>query len=281
MIRNVTNVLSTVWKEPSNRGERGRRILMAIGWQAYKRIVGLPIVLTLDNGLLFYADPRAGNSTSAIYTRIYESKYIQFVRRHCVSGGAIIDVGAHTGIYTLLLAELFRGGLCFEPAPDTFSILVKNLALNHLERFEAIPQAASAKCGRGTLVAHQDFSGTAMLAVESRVAMHCWEVEVTTLDSTLEKIPIEVTFLKIDTEGNEANILVGANDTLSRSTRALVLFENQDSSREECIDQLCKLRFRCFGVNDRGEPGQGRSFIERAYNILACGPAHPLYNHLS
>ena len=145
VIRSITNVLSTVWNEPSNREERGRRILMAFGWQVYKRIVGLPIVLTLDNGLLFYADPRAGNSVSAIYMRIYESRYIQFVRRHCVPGCAIIDVGAHTGIYTLLLAELFQSGLCFEPAPDTFSILVKNLALNHLERFEAIPQAAAAK----------------------------------------------------------------------------------------------------------------------------------------
>ena len=124
-ISTIRGILRYIWTSPSNKGSRLRHVANGIAWQAWKRTVGLPIVLTLDNGRRYFAHPRSGNSVGAIYCRIYEAEYILFLREHiCRDEEAVLlDVGAHTGLVTLLLADAFRQGACFEPAPDTFGIL--------------------------------------------------------------------------------------------------------------------------------------------------------------
>jgi FkbM family methyltransferase len=67
------------------------------------------------------------------------------LRQFLPSEGIIIDVGSHMGIYTLLLAEKFRGGLCLEPADDNFMALENNLFINRLKDFSPIKAAASDK----------------------------------------------------------------------------------------------------------------------------------------
>lgn len=278
MMRALATLMSTVWKDPSNRGERARRVLLALAWQAYKRTVGLPLVLTLDNGRLFYADPRAGNSTAAIYSRVYELRYIEFLRRHCVTGGAIVDVGAHIGIYTLLLADMFSAGLCFEPAPDTFSILTKNLALNELKSFLPRQQAVSSRVGRGTLVSDRPYSGVATLSDGTAPGEVGWDVDMTTVDASLPA-DMEVHLLKIDVEGHEAEVLEGATQTLGRNPRALVLFERH-SAPERCCALLRALSFRCFALSAEGEPVALEAAPGVVHNILACGPDHPLHERV-
>lgn len=103
----TVSVFSTVLRDPSNKGQRAFRLLAAFAWQIYKRTVPFPIILPLDNGVYFVADPAAGNSVGAIYTRVYESQYVLFSRKHISGGGVLCDVGAHTGLYTLLLASSF------------------------------------------------------------------------------------------------------------------------------------------------------------------------------
>jgi FkbM family methyltransferase len=272
-------VLETVWRDPSNRGARVKRIGLAITWQAYKRLLPFPIVLTLDNGLLFYADPRSGNSTAAIYTRIYESDFIQFLRRECVPNGRIIDVGAHIGIYTLLLADRFLGGLCLEPAPDTHEVLRKNLALNGLLTFEARRVAASSRSGRGTLGADRPFSGTAhVVQDESASALH-FPVELATIDELAKSLE-DITLIKIDTEGHEAEVLAGAVTTLRRSPTALVLFENHSAVRATCLSLLEELGFRCFALDPAGNASQAEAAFVSSGNLLAAGPRHPMWERL-
>ena len=125
-LRQTFSVLRTVLGDPSNRGEKSFRLLAAVAWQFYKRSVPFPIVLPLDNGISFLADPASGNSVGAIYTRIYESQYVLFARQHMGKNGVMCDVGAHSGLYTLLLAPGFRQAVLFEPEPETFLLLKRN-----------------------------------------------------------------------------------------------------------------------------------------------------------
>jgi len=205
--------------------------------------------------------------------------FIQFLRRECVPYGCIVDVGAHIGIYTLLLAHRFRGGLCLEPAPDTYEVLRKNLALNRLSTFEAHRVAASSTCGSGTLGADRPFSGTARVVQDGSASALRFPVELSTVDALAKSLE-EITLVKIDTGGHEAEVLAGATATLRRSPTALVLFENHQQVRAACVSLLEELGFRCFALDGNGAVSQAPEAFVSSGNLLAAGPSHPLWKRL-
>lgn len=250
---------------------------MGIGWQVWKRTVRLPLVLTLDNGMLFLADPRSGNSAGAIYTRIYESVYTEFVRKAVVPGGMMCDVGAHVGLFTLLLAPLFRSGVCFEPASDAFGFLRRNLALNDLSEFHARQEAVSSESGARLLASDGAFSGTARLAEPGDVpsARRILPVEAVRLDDVLPE-DRELTFLKVDVEGHEPEVLLGARDRLKRARRGLVMFEQNGAEAVRAVAILREIGWRPFLLDQHAQPTWSLSRLEQSYNVFACGPEHPI-----
>lgn len=275
-VRNTRSVLSLVVTDPSNEGQRLQRLLMSVGWQVYKRLTTTPLVLKLDNGLQFIADPRSGNSTGAIYTRIYEAPYVQFARAHVVHGGVFCNVGAHVGLYSLLLAPVFARVHCFEPAQDSFGLLVRNVAINNLSHVEVHQQAVSDSHGYATLLVDGPFSGTARLSAEHNGESRVVTVETTTIDDVLD--PLEtLTFLKIDTEGHELEVLRGARRTLERCSKtALVLFENHPVRFPGLRAFFRDLGWELLTVGKKGEIITDDRQLASAYNIFAYSSRHPL-----
>jgi hypothetical protein len=112
----------------------------------------------------FVLDPSSGNSAGAVYTRIYEYAFVEFARQHVDPGGTLVDVGAHSGLYTLLLAHLFQRAFLFEPAPDTYRLLCRNLRLNELSAFTSFCKAVGREDGFGAFVITGPNSGTNYLS---------------------------------------------------------------------------------------------------------------------
>jgi FkbM family methyltransferase len=283
--RVARGILEYIWRNPSNEGQRIYRTCLAVLWQVYKRTVRLPLIITLDNGVRYIAEPAATNSTGAIYTRLYEPEYMMFVRKHLVSEpkGAMIDVGANSGLWTLLLRHLLREGLCFEPAPDTARWLKHNIAINEMEAFAAIPRAVSDKDGTCVLAVAGAYSCTNRLAsLRSAVpAASQATVQTVSIDSYLERYPLksELTFLKIDTEGHELAVFRGAQRTLRSSPRALVLWENSDF--DAISGMFREMGWFVFGINRSEQIDSDAPDLRHAYNLLACGPEHPLHRELA
>jgi len=94
LLKNARYVLSSIWREPSNRGQRVKRVLQFFGWQFWKRAVRMPVVVELFNGHKFRAYPDCQMSAGAIYTRIPDSQDILYLRKH-IRQGTLIDVGAN------------------------------------------------------------------------------------------------------------------------------------------------------------------------------------------
>jgi FkbM family methyltransferase len=252
----------------------------ALAWQVFKRTVGLPLVLTLDNGRSYFAHPKAGNSAGAIYSRIYEAEYILFLRENiCRDPGAVLlDVGAHTGLVSLLLADAFERAACFEPAPDTFRILETNLLLNRLSTFEPVAYAVSDKDGSGHLCVTGDFSGENRIQPVS--GTNTIPVRTTTIDGYCRERDLmdKVRLLKVDTEGHELQVLRGARETLRQSSRALLMWENGDF--QAVVSFLRGEGWRVFSVDRVGHPVLDEHMLLSSYNLLACREDHPLFDRL-
>ena len=68
--------------------------------------------------------------------KIYEPNQTEIVKKYVHEGDIVVDIGAHVGYYTLLMAQLVgKNGkvYSFEPDPVNFQLLKKSVEINGFE----------------------------------------------------------------------------------------------------------------------------------------------------
>jgi len=274
----IFSVLNYIISSKSNKGQLIYRFFLLIGWQLFKRVVKLPIISKLDNGVLFLLYPSSNNAAANIYVRTYESEYVEFLRRYLISDGIIIDVGAHMGIYTLLLHEKFMKGFLFEPANDTFKVLENNLFLNRFHnRFLAYNNCVS---NFDQLVYFDEsnvLSGTNAISSEIKSQSFLSTKNAVALDSVISEND-KITFLKIDVEGHEFDVLRGSLNILINSKDLIILYEN--SSFDKVYELLESFNYKVFSVDRDGIIIVDKIKLTKMYNLFAINKLHPLINKL-
>jgi len=137
---------------------------------------------------------------------------IKFLRRLLQPGQKVIDIGANYGVYALSMAQTVGAAgrvWAFEPASSTASLLAQSVAANGLSHVVVEQSAISSSIGTAELALNENSELNAL--VHDRALNGVSEaVALVTLDSCLEKYAWEdIDFLKIDAEGEEAEILKG------------------------------------------------------------------------
>ena len=132
-----------------------------------------------------------------------------------------IDIGGHVGLWSVDLAEFFKGVWIFEPVPQFRECLVKNLK-DKLEKnnYRIEPIALGNKSNQDVkLKLGGDNSGDTHISDDGEIS-----VPIKKLDSYGLK---EVDYIKIDAEGYELEVLKGAEWTLAEN-RPMVVIEIKD-----------------------------------------------------
>ena len=133
----------------------------------------------------------------------------------------IFDVGANIGM-TVAMAKLIRPDAtvyCFEPDPQAYDFLIKNLASNNLTNCLPAQVALSDRTGKLSFF-NNPTSASASHLVEDATAGII--VDVMTLDQVVEAHRVkQIDLIKIDVEGFEADVLRGAECSL-RAFRPIV-----------------------------------------------------------
>lgn len=150
-----------------------------------------------------------------------------------------IDVGAYLGAYTYFLARLSPRVHAFEPQPECFRFLssaysvpvhIHQCALSNQEGTIGMTHANDTIPNQGASLV----SGEKSAAHEFDPSTDILEVEVKKLDSfDLSNIG----FIKIDAEGEETNVLSGAQQLIS-TQRPVLLIEIEQRHREEDIAEV-------------------------------------------
>lgn len=125
-----------------------------------------------------------------------------------------VDAGAHIGTWTVELAKLFKQVEAFEPDEDNFRCLKENCA--QLENAALRSVALGRTLTRGRVFRPGVNSGTPYIVKGGDVA-------VVPLD---EFGFDDVDFIKIDVEGMEGDVLLGAEQTLVRCKPAVFFEDN-------------------------------------------------------
>jgi FkbM family methyltransferase len=181
----------------------------------------------------------------------YEVATCEFLRKAVAADSVCYDIGANIGYHALIMAKSATGGkvYAFEPIPQVCEILTKNFALNGIQNAVVINRALAAKSGKLTL--------SRSLLIDQ--AAHCengavgfdqelLECESVTLDEFVLQGNMPPTFLKIDVEGAEGEVLAGGERVLSQY-RPQILCELHGLEPARIVyDQLRKHGYEMFSV---------------------------------
>jgi len=143
----------------------------------------------------------------------------------------IFDVGAHDGAYLKAALQVADGRLrsfCFEPQDACFEIL--------RARYESDPRvslhktAISKHVGIGELFYTEPGESFASLRRQSDVQTNAQKVRVTTVDQFCDENGVgRIQLLKIDTEGQEMEVLKGASRMIQEGRIDFIQFEFGDT----------------------------------------------------
>ena len=142
--------------------------------------------------------------------RPYEEVLLRLVTALTAPGDHIVDVGAHMGNHSVYWALAGRRVTAFEPNPSVAEILERNVQRNGLSRSVTIRRLALGARGESGRLAVGETDNLGTVAVEPDDG---GPVEIARLDDLALGT---FSTLKIDVEGHEADVLVGATAALKR-----------------------------------------------------------------
>lgn len=149
-------------------------------------------------------------------------------------GDNVVDAGAHIGTFTIRSARLVGPTgivVAFEPNPQSFDLLKKNIALNQIKNILVVNSALGSNVGSGyLLVPTLESEDTQVIGDYS---MNSKLVDIISLDVYCEHRVPRVDFLKIDVEGSELRVLKGAVRTITKNRMRIVMeVHNRELLRE-------------------------------------------------
>jgi len=171
----------------------------------------------------------------------------QLFAQLCGPGDTVFDVGANIGAHTLALARMVgpRGFVyAFEPIRVIFNVLCANIALNGHEHVQCLHAVAGRAPGMEYLPDLRHDEPGNFGSFGSTYFGEGRPVPRMPLDTFAgaEKI----TFVKIDVEGMEGEVIAGATDLIARH-RPVLFVENDRRDRSAAlIAQLLALDYRLY-----------------------------------
>ena len=232
-----------VWPIMRGRGWLLRLSRMTLGTQPVRFVIGRGVHIegSLDDWMIVWAFMRGHERDRA------------FQRSIALSNGAglVFDIGAHAGIWSLLVAERNPSAdiRAFEASPDAVEHLRRHLRMNGLDRIVVLPVGVGERPGtRAFFPAPRSNSGASSFF--DRYSSTEITIPVVTVDAYIAREGLSrVDVIKVDVEGAEMLVFEGAARLLSSDTAPILFFELNDDLCASCgaTSQDVKRRLIAYG----------------------------------
>ncbi|RLE24380.1 MAG: hypothetical protein DRJ65_09960 [Acidobacteria bacterium] len=175
----------------------------------------------LANGAVVFGKNRAGFGGRGIYVfRDLIEPEFQHLEEYLEPTGVFVDIGANTGIYTIKAAQHYskNGGVvvAIEPFLDVLNILNHSIQVNGFTNVRLRNFCAGDRTGTGTL--WRNFKKPNLFSLVRRDEQaSCLPTLVVALDDLMIWEGLNrLDYLKIDVEGAEQQVLLGAKETIEK-----------------------------------------------------------------
>jgi FkbM family methyltransferase len=205
--------------------------------------------------------------------RAYEPDVTHFFKNSVRNGQTAIDVGAHIGYFTLLLARLVGPAgrvVAFEPDAENFELLERNVRANGYANVALHRQAVADRSGPGLLYRSPVNPGDHRLVDDG--CREAVEIEVVSLDNALLEFRGSVHWIKMDVQGAELSALRGMRFLIDSCPELAIVLEFYPRGLAQFgadpAELLALLAGLGFGVNEILADGTSR--VVAGDDVLGC-----------
>lgn len=177
----------------------------------------------------------------------YEPGLANFIKAALRPPDVFWDVGAHFGYYTLLASRAASSGHCyaFEPSPGNLWYLRHHLQWNGIANAVVQPIAVAGEDGE------RQFGSTG--TGSGRLEGGNQTVHTRSIDSLVQSGACKApTFLKIDVEGAEAEVLAGARGLLKTGIATFCIATHSGELHARCLQALTEHNYSPHDFRDPG-----------------------------
>jgi FkbM family methyltransferase len=228
-LKKINAALRDYRNHPLNQGRRNRAVFEYCFIQLAARIVPGEICASFPNGTRLLIPPRMKGAAHYIAPRLCEFEPMAFTMHFLRAEDKFADVGANIGVFTVLGAGV-AGCLvhAFEPNPESFGALTRNIRLNNLvQRVKLVNAAVGRVIGGVQMITGQGTENHIALPAEAAGAI---QVKMTTLDA--EFADDAPALLKVDVEGFEPEVFAGGENLFRNpKLQAMIVERNRTGNR--------------------------------------------------
>lgn len=217
----------TILTHPQNKGKFWKALGTVLWWKVNQIFFQLPAIVEIAPNVKIICYPNNSYGSFIVYALWPEYHELNFIYSILRENDNYIDVGAHIGDSSLLAASKIKTGkvISCEPTPAIFNELYTNIKLNNFENIIYPLQKAIS-----------DREGVAFFTLETASEVNhlgskvngkkSIKVLTTTVDTLVTQNSLKkVELLKIDVEGFELEVMLGAKKSLHLNKVGMILFE--------------------------------------------------------
>ncbi len=177
---------------------------------------------------------------SGYWTGVYEMPIQRALSRELKEGDTFYDVGANAGFFSILAARLvgLKGRVfAFEPLPENIESVQEQFSINSLGQCALIPKAVGGQSGTALLLLAENSSMARIAGDQETRAEKSLTVPTITLDEFVQAdAPPDL--IKIDVEGFETEVLLGAERLINSPNAPRLLIELHSDEQARNVESI-------------------------------------------
>jgi len=211
------------------------------------RFVPRAAVVPIIQGPLHGTKWIVGSGTHGYWLGWYEADKVRRFAAAISGARVVYDIGANVGYYSVLASRVLGCPgqvVAFEPDPQNIAFLRRHLEMNAIENIRVVEAAVSDRCGEAMF---QQEASRYMGALRQSGALLVRTLSVDDLVSS-GKFP-SPDVIKIDVEGAEQQVLLGAKQTLRSCHPLLFLATHSTALHSECCQFLKSFDYKLEAID--------------------------------
>jgi FkbM family methyltransferase len=213
-----------------------------------------------------------------LYENEWESVSLKYWTELSKDSKCIIDVGANTGIYSLVARTVNPSAsvIAFEPVKKVYEMLLKNKQLNNFNIL-CVEKALSDFNGQAIIYDDPNRDHTYSVTVNKNLTpenknVSETKIEAIRLDSFIEQHQLpKIDLMKIDVETHEPEMLAGFGVYLENFQPAMLIEILNDEVALKIEHLIKNIPYLYFNINERTGAKQVGSLTKSDnYNFLLC-----------
>ncbi|MBU2634018.1 MAG: FkbM family methyltransferase [Nanoarchaeota archaeon] len=206
----------------------------------------------------------------------FEAFETEVIKKEIKEGDVVLDIGANIGYYALIFAKLVgpKGKVfAFEPDPENFALLNKNIKINEYKNVVLINKAVSNETGEIKLYLNE-YNKANHQIYPSKNHRKSILIQTTRLDDFFKDYKGKIDFVKIDIEGAEYLAIQGMSNLLNKNKNIKIItefypcwLENFNVKSEEYLKLLSKHGFKLYNLNKNAVKKTSIPDLSKVYTV--------------